>query len=85
MRFKPNYRIERAERDRAKKARKDEKLKRQQDRATQRIDDGGQAPAAGPEIPRTKGSDTPVLRQHLQRAHQGPCLSTRASVRRSRW
>jgi hypothetical protein len=51
MRFKPNYRIERAERDRAKKARKDEKLKRQQDRATQRIDDGGQPPAAGPEIP----------------------------------
>jgi hypothetical protein len=25
------------------------------------------------------------LRQHLQRAQQGPCLSTRASVRRSRW
>jgi hypothetical protein len=37
MRFKPNYRIERAERDCAKKARKDEKLKRQQDRAAQRI------------------------------------------------
>ena len=49
MRFKPNYRIERAERDRAKKARKDEKVRRQQDRATQRIDDGEQPPAAGPE------------------------------------
>jgi hypothetical protein len=57
MRFKPNYRIERAERDHAKKARKDEKLKRQQDRATQRIDDGAQPPAAGvPEIPE-KGPD----------------------------
>jgi hypothetical protein len=51
MRFKPNYRIERAERDRAKKARKDEKLRRQQDRATQRIDDSAQQPAASPETP----------------------------------
>ena len=49
MRFKPNYRIERAERDRAKKARKGEKLRRQQDRATQRIDDSAQQPAASPE------------------------------------
>ena len=48
MRFKPNYRIERAERDRAKKARKDEKLRRQQDLATHRIDDAGQSPTAGP-------------------------------------
>jgi hypothetical protein len=56
MRFKPNYRIERAERDRAKKARKDEKLRRQQDRATQRIDGGAQPPAAGPEIPE-RGAD----------------------------
>jgi hypothetical protein len=38
MAFKPNYRFERAERDRLKKARKDEKLKRQQERATQRED-----------------------------------------------
>ena len=29
---RPNYRFERAERDRAKKAKKEEKLKRQQDR-----------------------------------------------------
>jgi hypothetical protein len=34
MAFKPNYRFERAERDRLKKARKDEKLKRQQERAS---------------------------------------------------
>jgi hypothetical protein len=38
MRFIPNYRIERADRDRAKKARKDEKLKRRQDSTAQRID-----------------------------------------------
>ena len=37
---KPNYRYERAERDRAKKARKDEKLQRQQERAATRADDG---------------------------------------------
>ena len=33
MAFRTNYRLERAERDRIKKAKKDEKLKRQQDRA----------------------------------------------------
>jgi hypothetical protein len=32
---KPNYRFERAERDRLKQAKKQEKLKRQQERATQ--------------------------------------------------
>jgi hypothetical protein len=38
MAFKPNYRFERAERDRLKKARKDEKLKRQQERASSHQD-----------------------------------------------
>jgi hypothetical protein len=38
MAFKPNYRFERAERDRLKKARKDEKLKRQQERTSSRQD-----------------------------------------------
>jgi len=33
---KPNYRFERAERDRNKQARKDEKLKRLQERVSQR-------------------------------------------------
>jgi len=33
MAFRTNYRFERAERDRIKKAKKDEKLKRQQERA----------------------------------------------------
>ena len=33
---KPNYRFDRAERDRAKKAKKDEKLKLRQERATSR-------------------------------------------------
>jgi hypothetical protein len=32
---KPNYRFERAERDRLKQAKKEEKLKHQQERATQ--------------------------------------------------
>jgi hypothetical protein len=40
MAFKPNYRFERAERDRLKKARKDEKLKRQQERTSSRQDGG---------------------------------------------
>jgi hypothetical protein len=37
---RPNYRFERAERDRNKQARKDEKLKRQQERVAQRDGDG---------------------------------------------
>ena len=36
---KPNYRFERAERDRAKKARNDKKLQRQQEKAATRVDD----------------------------------------------
>ena len=40
MAFRTNYRFERAERDRLKKAKKDEKLKRQQERAASRQDDG---------------------------------------------
>ena len=41
---KPNYRFERAERDRAKKARNDKKLQRQQERAATRADDGAPEP-----------------------------------------
>ena len=37
--FRTNYRFERSERDRQKKAKKDEKLKRQQERAGSRRDD----------------------------------------------
>ena len=40
MAFRTNYRFERSERDRLKKAKKDEKLKRQQERAEARRDDG---------------------------------------------
>jgi hypothetical protein len=36
--FRTNYRFERAERDRLKKAKKDEKLRRQQERAESRRD-----------------------------------------------
>jgi hypothetical protein len=43
MARRPNYRFDRAERDRAKKAKKEEKLKRQQDRVSERD------PAALPE------------------------------------
>ena len=46
MAFRPNYRFERAERDRLKKARKDEKLKRQQER-TVRQDTGSTEPTEG--------------------------------------
>ena len=37
---KPNYRFERAERDRTKKAKNDKKLQRQQERAATCADDG---------------------------------------------
>jgi small subunit ribosomal protein S21 len=43
---KPNYRFERAERDRAKKARNDKKLQRQQQRAVPRAEDGAPEPTA---------------------------------------
>ena len=39
MAFRPNYRFERAERDRLKKAKKEEKLRRQQERASLPQDD----------------------------------------------
>jgi hypothetical protein len=42
---KPNYRFERAERDRAKKIRKDVKLQRQQERAAIRADDDAPEPS----------------------------------------
>jgi hypothetical protein len=41
---KPNYRFERAERDRAKKARNDKKLQRQQEKAAPRAEDGAVEP-----------------------------------------
>jgi hypothetical protein len=41
---KPNYRFERAERDRAKKARNDKKLQRQQEKAVTRADDDAPEP-----------------------------------------
>ena len=43
---KPNYRFERAERDRAKKARNDKKLQRQQEKTATRADDGAPEPTA---------------------------------------
>ena len=43
---KPNYRFERAERDRAKKAKNDEKLQRRQERAATRADDTAPEPTA---------------------------------------
>jgi hypothetical protein len=51
MAFKPNYRFERAERDRLKKARKDEKLKRQQERASHREDGGSPEASEGEDSP----------------------------------
>jgi len=46
MPFKPNYRFERHERERLKKAKKEEKLRRQQERAAEI---GEQDPSASPE------------------------------------
>ena len=43
---KPNYRFERAERDRAKNARNDKKLQRQQERAAPLAENGAPEPTA---------------------------------------
>jgi hypothetical protein len=48
---RPNYRFERAERNRAKEAKKEEKLKRQQERVSTRTDDDGSPPATDPQQP----------------------------------
>ncbi len=46
---KPNYRLERAERDRAKKAKKEEKIKQQQERIASRKAGDDDAPLDEPE------------------------------------
>jgi hypothetical protein len=51
MAFKPNYRFERAERDRLKQAKKDEKLKRQQERTLSRQDGSSPETAEGVDSP----------------------------------
>jgi hypothetical protein len=45
---KPNYRFERAERNRAKEAKKEEKLKRQLERASAQSGDETVEPTSGP-------------------------------------
>ena len=60
MAFRPNYRFERAERARLKQAKKDEKLKRQQERASLRREGDSAEPAqeqAAPETGSPPGSD----------------------------
>jgi len=47
MAFRPNYRFERVERDRLKKAKQEEKLRRQQERKSQRDGDEPGSPEAG--------------------------------------
>lgn len=42
---KPNYRFERAERGRMKQAKKEEKARRQKERAAQQISEGADQPA----------------------------------------
>jgi hypothetical protein len=53
MAFKPNYRVERAERDRLKQAKKDGKLKRQQERASLRRDSGSSEATEERDLPET--------------------------------
>ena len=45
MAFKPNYRFGRLERERLKKAKKEEKSRRQQERAAQAVDRDDAAPS----------------------------------------
>ncbi|HEY3912380.1 MAG TPA: hypothetical protein VGM07_21200 [Stellaceae bacterium] len=47
MPYRPNYRLERAERDRVKKAKKEEKIKQQQERAASRKADNPDGDAPG--------------------------------------
>jgi hypothetical protein len=54
---RPNYRFERAERNRAKEAKKEEKLKRQQERLTTRSEDGTAPPTTDPQADDSFGSD----------------------------
>jgi hypothetical protein len=53
MAFRPNYRFERAERDRLKKARKEEKLRRQQERTAGRQDSNAPETTEKKEPPET--------------------------------
>lgn len=48
MAFKPNYNQQRAERDRLRRARKEEKLKQRQDRTAQRKAQNATPPAVDP-------------------------------------
>jgi hypothetical protein len=47
MPYRPNYRLERAERDRLKKAKKEEKIRQQQERAALRKTEGDDEPPPG--------------------------------------
>jgi hypothetical protein len=53
MAFKPNYRFGRVERDRLKQAKKDEKLKRQQERTSLRRDSGSSDATEERDLPET--------------------------------
>jgi hypothetical protein len=53
MAFKPNYRFGRAERDLLKQAKKDEKLKRQHERASLRRDSGSTETTEERDLPET--------------------------------
>lgn len=48
---RPNYRFERAERNRAKEAKKEEKLRRQQERVSARAGDDAAHPTPDPQAP----------------------------------
>jgi hypothetical protein len=53
MAFRPNYRFERRERDRLKQVKKDEKLKRQQERASLRPEPGSAEVPDERDVPET--------------------------------
>lgn len=56
MAFRPNYRFERAERNRLKQAKKDEKSKRQQERASLRRENGSVEAARDGDLPEEEGA-----------------------------
>jgi hypothetical protein len=70
---KPNYRFERAERDRAKKAKNDKKLQRQQERAVTRADVGTPEPTAENE-PRETWSTPACIAFFQTRDRTGPLV-----------
>jgi hypothetical protein len=78
MPFKPNYRFDRTERDRLKQAKREDKLRRQQERKAQR-----DVPEPNDDVDsskRVRAGETIVARQSLRQADHVAQLGTAAEL-----